>query len=646
MHTDNASSGKSRKRVGILFVHGVGEQTRFEHLTGSVLQFSELMRQSDKNAAVSIIDRTKDWKYPPGQPDKSSDAPISLSVTSQHRNVDFECHEVWWADLGARSGIGDVILFWIWGLGQWCAPIYRELDASGLRKDDRVHFNKPVPRIAKMPACVAGDPILEPITRLELVLVAIAAIAIGCTWGLAKRLLKSLLDQAPSPTILVQYLGDVRTYEERAAPGDSALSDPGFPRRVGIRRRMITEMVAMADRSFDEWYIAAHSLGTVVAYNGITEIGHTLPNYLPEQQWRALSDRYKTDTGCMLREDIYAMMPSRPGWLGKTDVINRPLLFRNLKGFLTYGSPLNKFVALWPRVVATATDRVEGDPHKPFSDHCRWINLASPSDPVAGRLRGFANGKGDLFEKAVPSVENISTPWTFKYGLAHILYFTGFERFVFNSASVQKRQTMKWLMGRRSGKLFDSKISICGKVLALYVAYIAIVALLLGAAAVALTMAGGLTAALFDPSKLMHFASFGAFLAASRSVFSPMVAAFLWTILLSGQWRWLRESSLNTKLAQGDSPKYSAGAKDPWPRLIAMLKAQRVASSLTMAGTLLGAFVLAVSQWPRDIAAALVALAVFGLLFSIMLQMSINSRVERLKKKTRVMPQSPAGTGR
>jgi hypothetical protein len=619
-------------------VHGVGEQQRFEHLTSSVRQFAELMRQADSNAAVSIIDRTKDWKHPPGQPDSSSDAPISLGVTSDNCQIDFECHEVWWADLGAQSSISDVILFWIWGLGQWCAPIYRELDAAQLRKDDRVTFNKPVPKIAKIPASVAGRPILEPVTRLELVLVALAALAIGCTWGLAKRLLKNLLDQSPSPTIIVQYLGDVRTYEQRAAPGDSAITDPGFPRRVGIRRRMVTEMVAMADRGFDEWYIAAHSLGTVVAYNGITEIGHTLPNYLTERQWKALSGKYKFDPGCQTRDDIYAMMPSRPKWLTGNDVINRPLLFKNLKGFLTYGSPLNKFVGLWPRVVATATDRKEGDPNKPFSDQCRWINLAAPADPVAGRLNGFPNGPNELFENAIPTVENIGTPWRPDYGLAHILYFTGVERFRSDRGTEQKRQLMKWLMGLPQSGPMDCKGTALVRAFEIYLAYLIIVAALLVLTSFAIVMAGGLVAALFGASTLQHFTSIRSIFAATATTQAPLVAISLWAILLSGQWRWFRESSLNVKLAgkdeKTDEERYGElRFADHWTNLISMLQEQKAAAAVAMTGTILVGFELAAFQWRQDITAQLIGVAGVSFLCSILLQTLINRRVEPLERE-------------
>ena len=46
---------------------------------------------------------------------------------------------------------------------------------------------------------------------------------------IAKRLFGTLLKVTPSPTLLVSYVGDVHTYEKRATPGDTALSDPGYP---------------------------------------------------------------------------------------------------------------------------------------------------------------------------------------------------------------------------------------------------------------------------------------------------------------------------------------------------------------------------------------------------------------------------------
>ena len=282
-------------------------------------------------------------------------------------------------------------------------------------------------RLVTMPASVAGKVGEECLARFRLAMAALAAAFIGSTWALAKRVVE-LLGKAPSPTLIVRYVGDVRTYEERARPGGSAISDPGQPRRVGIRRRMISEMVTMGSRDdLDEWWVIAHSQGTVLAYNGLTEIGHTLPNYLPEEQWEALDDRFKTDPGCARRGKIYCMMPARPAWLAEDEVINRPELFARLRGFITYGSPLDKFAGLWPRIVGSATDRE--DEEKPLGK-CRWINIAAPQDPVAGMLCRYPAGPGEALDGAVPQVTNIALPLRFNHGLAHILYFAGAERWV------------------------------------------------------------------------------------------------------------------------------------------------------------------------------------------------------------------------
>ena len=93
------------QHIGLLFVHGIGEQKRFEHLVNTVTQFAELMLQSEPEARVSVIDRTTDWKLPPGQPHPQGLAPISLTFRSRNKNIEYECYEVWWADLGARSGL-------------------------------------------------------------------------------------------------------------------------------------------------------------------------------------------------------------------------------------------------------------------------------------------------------------------------------------------------------------------------------------------------------------------------------------------------------------------------------------------------------------------------------------------------------------
>ena len=46
---------------------------------------------------------------------------------------------------------------------------------------------------------------------------------------------------------------------------------------------------------YQRWYILAHSLGTVVAFNGIMETAYAWPGYLDEGRWRTIEDK---DNAC------------------------------------------------------------------------------------------------------------------------------------------------------------------------------------------------------------------------------------------------------------------------------------------------------------------------------------------------------------
>jgi hypothetical protein len=552
----------TQERIGLLFVHGVGEQKRWEHLKSSVHEFAELMRGSGGPANITVVDRTDSWQLPPGERHPQGLSPLSLHFSSDERRITFECHEIWWGDLAERSGIFDSVTFWLWGFGQWCAPIYRELDAAGLPKVEQ-GLNKPVSSLVRLPRSVAGHPLKEPIARVQLLMAALAALFVACTLTLVKRLFAALLRQAPSTTILVQYVGDVRTYESRAAPGDSALSDPGDPRRVGIRRRMVTEMVAMGAREdLDGWYVLGHSLGSVVAYNGLTEIGHALPNYLPRLHWENLPAELKQDPGCCRRDSVHGMMPSRPPWVDRDAVINRPLLFERLRGFLTYGSPLDKFAGLWPRIVATATDRHYLD--NPFPAKCRWINFVGPTDPVAGCLDSFAP---ECFQGALPRVKNVTTPWSLLFGLSHITYFWNAERHRRTKRIEQRRAVTRWLMDQEE-PVEGPPLGFLARLLTVHLPWVALVTALGALTALVLALLAQAGEALFGidlPYK-------GESLASSWPwAVKLVVAAAVLIPLLSGVYRWAREAWLNVGLAKADR------AADPenqpyWDRLVLMLR--------------------------------------------------------------------------
>jgi hypothetical protein len=153
---------------------------------------------------------------------------------------------------------------------------------------------------------------------------------------------------------------------------------------------MVQAMVDVALKDYDRWYLLAHSLGSVVAWNGLMESAHCLPNYLDPVRWERCR---KAGMGGPCGEigvskdeigDIKEMRPSRPCCLDHEDVIDRARLFKKLAGFMTYGSPLDKFAHLWPRTVPLNPEK-----RAIFTEGFEWINIYDNTDPVGARIDLF-----------------------------------------------------------------------------------------------------------------------------------------------------------------------------------------------------------------------------------------------------------------
>jgi hypothetical protein len=77
------------------------------------------------------------------------------------------------------------------------------------------------------------------------------------------------------------------------------------------------------------------------------------------------------------------MMPNRPVWLSRREIIDRDKLFANFRGILTYGSPLERFCALWSNMVPINKNE------DPFRTGAEWINVYDPTDPVGTWISDF-----------------------------------------------------------------------------------------------------------------------------------------------------------------------------------------------------------------------------------------------------------------
>jgi hypothetical protein len=233
--------------------------------------------------------------------------------------------------------------------------------------------------------------------RVELFVISVlflmAAFSFGGVFVIAQRLFK--FSTPDFVKTIVNYVSGVKLYSQDSRYGTALFADDDFldtmgePPRVSIRRRMIEAIVKVAGQKYDRWYIMAHSLGSVIAFNGIMEPAETLAHYLNKDQWKklqlmGLAGPFPHEPFYFKSDDVSEeTTPRRKIWVDKDKVVYRHKLFENFCGIITYGSPLEKFAALWQaRVPINNTE-----PH--FSNSAEWINIYDPIDPVSGVLRAY-----------------------------------------------------------------------------------------------------------------------------------------------------------------------------------------------------------------------------------------------------------------
>ena len=402
--------------VGILLVHGIGEQLPGHHLRSVAESLVQVWQEKygssnvlEMREAPRKCDQCHSDECEGYRPDKCEvccpDECVTILIkcgTGDDTSVRIEVREVFWADLdesprGAGKTIMHQLRFWRWGLSQWANPRYSKDDTNlpGSKK-----MIEPVPQ---------GESSIPLSVRLRLFGVSVAFILLGATWELLRFVVRRLRIAMAGSGVLVSHLGDVQLYTDdryHYRPADVKLTDAP---RDAVRRRMVGGLLKMALSRYDRWYVFAHSLGTVVAHNGLMELAEALPNYLSSKEWESAkkhSGLTITDSELQHRR----MRPARPDQLDNTDAIDRGVLFQRLRGFCTYGSPLDKFAKIWPAIVPI-------NPEVEPLARCDWINVFDQMDPVAASLDRFNWGK-----PFNPS--NISYKASSLFVMAHISYLT------------------------------------------------------------------------------------------------------------------------------------------------------------------------------------------------------------------------------
>lgn len=387
------------RRLAVLVVHGVGEQTRFEHLESIASNLYKALHCDPKRRPHMQV-RYGD-QVPRHSVEESWQPSPAIVRWRSPDGVEIEAHfrEVRWADLDLPYGWWRWLKFVGWALGM---PGVRLFSKSAVGTPQQHGMCRPKSLTWRERVKVRALLFAVSLTFFLLL------ITIDVLYGLLRRVSLRAYWLGRLRGIIYNYVGDVKLYQDYFKRWDERLDTIGEKSRVAIRRRMVRAVVdtakAVEKGELDGYYIFAHSLGTVVAFNALMETDLALPAYLTEEEWNALPRPLKTQVAKTLPGDP---MPARPPWLDtpaarakpkakvRRDAINRWRLFEGFCGFLTLGSPLDKFAALWPAIVPVNAESIKDPKPKTKPKTFPWINVSDVQDIVAGRI--------DLYPRCSPA---------------------------------------------------------------------------------------------------------------------------------------------------------------------------------------------------------------------------------------------------
>ncbi|MDJ0903975.1 MAG: hypothetical protein QNJ55_34830 [Xenococcus sp. MO_188.B8] len=376
--------------IGILVVHGIGDQKQFDCLKGVAQSIVDSLQSEINKGYVEVsvdINRAETGTFQSLHPawQEGEKAPINVRIkpSGYEKNYNLHLREVWWADLDRPQHLGKFIKFWFWGLSLWAIPPQEnypilndpEQDLENLKWDT----NKKSQQGSRL------------VARFEYFLIGLFLTICQPLLFILRTVLRFLDIDFPL-TLIADYLGKLRLYQQPRNSGKDSIEDINFPPRFSIQRRMINALVRMAISDYDRWYVWSHSLGSIVAYNAFSMPEATLSHYVSHSIWEEI-ETWDTDHSDkqllfeILNTNTLRPKPYRPVWQRKR--ISRKSLFDKCEGLLTYGSPFWRIADLWP-------DLVKRNTQADFKSEFNWYNVLDPSDPVATRTAElFRDGSGN-----------------------------------------------------------------------------------------------------------------------------------------------------------------------------------------------------------------------------------------------------------
>ena len=243
------------ERIGVIVVHGIGEQKRFEFLetiATNIYKAAKQQNRSDAHISVRHGDQV-----PHSSPEPSwRNAPVRIRWTkSDDSEIELSFREVHWADLDMRASFTRFIKLFSWAVGMAGVRLYTKGRVGSSSSNGMCD-----PRQLKARQLVT--------TRILLFLTSLAflllIVSVGSIYWVLRRLsieakwLRRLIG------IIYDYLGDVKLYQDWSDRSDNRAETLGEKSRVSIRRRMIQTLVEAASDvesgALDGYFVLAHSL--------------------------------------------------------------------------------------------------------------------------------------------------------------------------------------------------------------------------------------------------------------------------------------------------------------------------------------------------------------------------------------------------
>ena len=366
------------EHICIMMVHGVGEQKRFEYLEELANNLYRALKKEPKRRAYLQV-RWGDQTARGAVGVNWSEVPALLGWRKDNGGrIEAALREIHWSDLD------EPYTFWSWlKLASW------SLSMPGLCLYSRRATHTELPCMQEPGSASKFNLKVRAQLFLTAMLFFCMLISLDLVYWLVQRLSFKPKMLRNARGLIYDYLGDVKLYQDWSLrkKDTESIEVAGGKSRAAIRRRMLRAILRTAlegeNGKCDGYYIVAHSLGTVIAYNALMAPGQEIAHCLTEAEWNSLPAVFKKK---MAPYPDNFEMPVRPPWLAPEDGIDRERLFSKMRGLVTLGSPLNKFAALWPAIVPVNTEslgRTDSQSKIP------WINVSDMQDIVAGNKLRF-----------------------------------------------------------------------------------------------------------------------------------------------------------------------------------------------------------------------------------------------------------------